>query len=79
MPRPRTSLRIPEIILSTSSSLNRSGISPAPNGMRRITARPHNLNFRYDFLMLEMLYHTKSSLNIKQDFEIRNAVFLCLH
>lgn len=29
--------------------------------------------------MLEMLYNTKCSLNIKQDFEIRNAIFPFLH
>lgn len=45
MPRARTSLRIPEIILSTSSSLKRSGMSPAPAGRSRITERPSQFKF----------------------------------
>lgn len=45
MPRPRTSLRTPEIMLSTSSSLNRSGISPAPKGVSRVTERQSQFQF----------------------------------
>lgn len=47
MPRPRISLRTPEIMLSTSSSLNRSGISPAPPPKRvsRITEKQSQFQF----------------------------------
>ena len=72
MPRLRTSLRIPEIILSTSSSPNRSGISPVPKGMRRISKTL--LQFKF-YVRLEMHYNIKSVLNDKE-FESRNAIYL---
>lgn len=69
MPRPWTSLRIPEIILSTSSSLNRSGISPAPKGMSRIIKRLPQFKF---YTWLEMLYNTKFTF---KEFETETQFF----